>query len=177
MTLIHCYCIKPVINLATPFTILIFSVLSTASSQLNRLSTFKYLSTASSQLTVTVSTHLKLTQLFTPPPTNDHIINRWYLAEPLTVEDNRASEKQERSTCVSHNAVNMADTKSSHGLAATEVGMINCTRHDMKLPNGVGDLQKGERPTSISVARTSLSTGRGTWAEQMAKPLNGAGPI
>ncbi|KAG1729978.1 uncharacterized protein EDB91DRAFT_1239163 [Suillus paluster] len=56
----------------------------------------------------------------------------------------RATEKQERSTCVSHNAVNMADTKSSHGLAATGVGTIDCARHDMKLPNGVGDLQKGE---------------------------------
>ncbi|KAG2125464.1 hypothetical protein DEU56DRAFT_873093 [Suillus clintonianus] len=57
----------------------------------------------------------------------------------------RASDKQERSTCVSHNAVNMADTKSSRGLAATGVGTIDCARHDMKLPNGVGDLQKGER--------------------------------
>ncbi|KAG1855838.1 hypothetical protein C8R48DRAFT_749263 [Suillus tomentosus] len=57
----------------------------------------------------------------------------------------RASKKQERSTCVSHNAVNMADTKSSRGLAATGVGTIDCARHDMKLPNGVGDLQKGER--------------------------------
>ncbi|KAG1735743.1 uncharacterized protein EDB91DRAFT_1238195 [Suillus paluster] len=57
----------------------------------------------------------------------------------------RATEKQERSTCVSHNAVNMVDTKSSRGLAATGVGTIDCARHDMKLPNGVGDLQKGER--------------------------------
>ncbi|KAG1740920.1 hypothetical protein EDB19DRAFT_1895244 [Suillus lakei] len=56
-----------------------------------------------------------------------------------------ATEKQEQSTCVSHNTVNTADTKSSRGLAATGVGMINCARHDMKLPNGIGDLQKGER--------------------------------
>ncbi|KAG2094383.1 uncharacterized protein F5147DRAFT_747814 [Suillus discolor] len=52
---------------------------------------------------------------------------------------------QEKSTCVSHNAVNMADTKASKGLAATGVGTIDCARHDMKLPNGVGDLQKGEK--------------------------------
>ncbi|KAG2029343.1 hypothetical protein BDR03DRAFT_1018509 [Suillus americanus] len=52
---------------------------------------------------------------------------------------------QQKSTCSSHNAVNMADTKVSQGLAATGVGTINCTRHNMKLPNGVGDLQKGER--------------------------------
>ncbi|KAG2029419.1 hypothetical protein BDR03DRAFT_831708, partial [Suillus americanus] len=56
----------------------------------------------------------------------------------------RATERQERSTCVSHNAVNAADVKSSQGLAATGVGTIDCARHDMKLPNGVGDLQKGE---------------------------------
>ncbi|KAG1879205.1 hypothetical protein F4604DRAFT_1923360 [Suillus subluteus] len=31
------------------------------------------------------------------------------------------------------------------GLTATGVGMIDCARHDMKLPNGVGDLQKGEQ--------------------------------
>ncbi|KAG2147802.1 uncharacterized protein EDB93DRAFT_1250523 [Suillus bovinus] len=48
-------------------------------------------------------------------------------------------------TCVSHNAVNMADTKSSRGLAATGIGTVNCARHEFKLPNGVGDLQKGER--------------------------------
>ncbi|KAG2056724.1 hypothetical protein BDR06DRAFT_981166 [Suillus hirtellus] len=52
---------------------------------------------------------------------------------------------QEKSTCVSHNAVNMADTKALKGLAATGVGTIDCARHDMKLPNGVGDLQKGEK--------------------------------
>lgn len=49
------------------------------------------------------------------------------------------------STCVSHNAINMADTKSSCGLAATGVGTVDCARHDMKCPNGVGDLQKGEK--------------------------------
>ncbi|KAG1881536.1 hypothetical protein C8R48DRAFT_783640 [Suillus tomentosus] len=52
---------------------------------------------------------------------------------------------QEKSTCVSHNTVNMADTKSWKGLAATGVGTVDCTRHDMKLVNGVGDLQRGER--------------------------------
>ncbi|KAG1888985.1 uncharacterized protein F5891DRAFT_1131915 [Suillus fuscotomentosus] len=52
---------------------------------------------------------------------------------------------QEKSTCVSHNAVNMADTKSSKGLAATGVGTVDCACHDMKLPNSVGDLQKGEK--------------------------------
>ncbi|KAG1746445.1 hypothetical protein EDB19DRAFT_1894208 [Suillus lakei] len=52
---------------------------------------------------------------------------------------------QERSTCSSHNAVNLADTKASRGLAATGTGTIDCARHNFKRPNSVGDLQKGER--------------------------------
>ncbi|KAG1720834.1 hypothetical protein EDB19DRAFT_1898407 [Suillus lakei] len=52
---------------------------------------------------------------------------------------------QEKSTCSSYSAVNMADTKSSHGLAITGLGTVNCTQHNMKRPNTVGDLQKGER--------------------------------
>ncbi|KAG2031834.1 hypothetical protein BDR03DRAFT_936192 [Suillus americanus] len=61
-----------------------------------------------------------------------------FLAEHLT-------ETQEKSTCSSHNAVNMADTKQSQGLAATGVSTVDCARHNFKLPNGVGDLQKGEK--------------------------------
>ncbi|KAG2336588.1 hypothetical protein BDR05DRAFT_896498, partial [Suillus weaverae] len=49
------------------------------------------------------------------------------------------------STYSSHNAVNMTDTKTSQGLAATGVSTTVCLYHDMKLKNGVGDLQKGER--------------------------------
>ncbi|KAG2090914.1 uncharacterized protein F5147DRAFT_748193 [Suillus discolor] len=56
---------------------------------------------------------------------------------------------QQKSTCSSHNAVNMADTKVSQGLAATGVGTIDCARHNMKLPNSVGDLQKGEKYTNM----------------------------
>ncbi|KAG2035436.1 hypothetical protein BDR03DRAFT_934910 [Suillus americanus] len=42
-----------------------------------------------------------------------------------------------KSICVSHNVVNMADTKSLRGLAATGIGTVDCARHEMKLPNGV----------------------------------------
>ncbi|KAI5988585.1 hypothetical protein EDD15DRAFT_2389281 [Pisolithus albus] len=44
---------------------------------------------------------------------------------------------QEKSTCSSHNAVNMADSKSNQGLATTGVGSIICTHHNFKYPNGV----------------------------------------
>ncbi|KIK74769.1 hypothetical protein PAXRUDRAFT_19552 [Paxillus rubicundulus Ve08.2h10] len=56
---------------------------------------------------------------------------------------------QEKSTCSSHNAFNMADTKSNKGLSATGVGTMDCARHNMKLPSGVGDLQKGERDMNM----------------------------
>ncbi|KAG1800650.1 hypothetical protein EV424DRAFT_1474814 [Suillus variegatus] len=60
-------------------------------------------------------------------------------------QSERSTERQERSTCVSHNTVNTADTKASQGLAATGVGSVVCARHEMRLPNSVGDLQKGEK--------------------------------
>ncbi|KAG2143930.1 hypothetical protein BD769DRAFT_1348075 [Suillus cothurnatus] len=59
--------------------------------------------------------------------------------------DSNSDHIQEKSTCSSHNAVNMADTKSNRGPAATGLGTVNCARHNMKQPNAVGDLQKGER--------------------------------
>ncbi|KAG1784380.1 uncharacterized protein HD556DRAFT_1435459 [Suillus plorans] len=71
----------------------------------------------------------------------------------------RGCEPQEKSSCVSHNAVNMADTKSSRGLAATGVGTVDCARHDMKLPNGVGDLQKGERYLNMDYLVFSVMVG------------------
>ncbi|KAG1839753.1 hypothetical protein DFJ58DRAFT_718504 [Suillus subalutaceus] len=67
---------------------------------------------------------------------------------------------QEKSTCSFHNAVNMADTKVSHGLAATGVGTIDCARHNMKLPNGIGDLQKGERYMNMDFLFFSTLRGR-----------------
>jgi hypothetical protein len=49
------------------------------------------------------------------------------------------------STCNAHNAINKAENRNVHGLAATGIGGIDCTRHDMKRSCAVGDLQKGER--------------------------------
>ncbi|KAG1797806.1 uncharacterized protein HD556DRAFT_1464601 [Suillus plorans] len=51
--------------------------------------------------------------------------------------------------CASHNTVNLADTKNSWGLAATGVGAIVCTCHNLTCPSSVEDLQKGERYVNI----------------------------
>ncbi|KAI6040184.1 hypothetical protein EDC04DRAFT_2867759 [Pisolithus marmoratus] len=66
-----------------------------------------------------------------------------------------ANDVQEKSTCSSHNAVNMADTKANQGLNATGVGIVVCARHGMKLANGIGDLQKGERYVNMDYLFTS----------------------
>jgi hypothetical protein len=49
-------------------------------------------------------------------------------------------------TCGSKfNAVSQAYTKYSRGYSVTGVGGVDCARHGFKRPNGVVDLQKGER--------------------------------
>ncbi|KAJ7453515.1 hypothetical protein FB451DRAFT_1519932 [Mycena latifolia] len=58
--------------------------------------------------------------------------------------DKHWDQKQERSTCVSHDAVDKPD-RESLGTASSGIGTVDCARHNMKRPNGVGDLQKGER--------------------------------
>ncbi|KAJ7355180.1 hypothetical protein DFH08DRAFT_690485, partial [Mycena albidolilacea] len=55
-----------------------------------------------------------------------------------------AGESQERSTCVAHDAVDKPD-RESLGTASSGIGTVDCARHNMKRPNGVGDLQRGER--------------------------------
>jgi hypothetical protein len=49
------------------------------------------------------------------------------------------------STCSGLAALDYANTKFSRGYSTTGVGMGVCARHEFIQPNGVGDLQKGER--------------------------------
>ncbi|KAJ7182437.1 hypothetical protein C8R43DRAFT_1144448 [Mycena crocata] len=51
---------------------------------------------------------------------------------------------QERSHCVSHDAVDKPD-REARGTASSGIGAVDCARHNMKRPNAVGDLQLGER--------------------------------
>ncbi|KAF7303422.1 CxC2 domain-containing protein [Mycena indigotica] len=63
-----------------------------------------------------------------------------YRAHLLTITD-----EQEMSTCSGLAALDHANTKFSRGYSVTGVGMGVCARHEFVLPNGVGDLQAGER--------------------------------
>ncbi|KAJ6524914.1 hypothetical protein DFH09DRAFT_1095930 [Mycena vulgaris] len=61
----------------------------------------------------------------------DHLEKNWGQAQP-------------KSTCVAHDAVNTPD-KEVRGTASSGIGTVDCARHNMKRPRGVGDLQQGER--------------------------------
>ncbi|KAJ7789959.1 hypothetical protein B0H14DRAFT_3094779 [Mycena olivaceomarginata] len=53
-------------------------------------------------------------------------------------------QEPQRSTCVAHDAVDKPD-RESRGTASSGIGTVDCARHNMKRPNGVGDLQLGEK--------------------------------
>lgn len=50
----------------------------------------------------------------------------------------------ETSKCNNHDAIKSASMRGGKGTAASGVGTVECSRHDMKRPVSVGDLQKGE---------------------------------
>ncbi|KAJ7033118.1 hypothetical protein C8F04DRAFT_957903 [Mycena alexandri] len=53
--------------------------------------------------------------------------------------------EEEISNCSGFQAMFMANSKRTKGLRSTGVGGVTCSRHNMWLPNGMGDLQVGER--------------------------------
>lgn len=53
--------------------------------------------------------------------------------------------EDDHSTCNNHDAIKSATIRGGKGVAASGVGTVECSRHDMKRPTSVGDLQKGER--------------------------------
>lgn len=78
-----------------------------------------------------------------------HLTKHWNQPQEVsvglfTLASKLYSTFEQRSTCVDHDAVNKPD-KESRGNASSGVGAVDCIRHNMKRPQGVGDLQKGER--------------------------------
>ncbi|KAJ7098218.1 hypothetical protein C8R43DRAFT_1092381 [Mycena crocata] len=53
--------------------------------------------------------------------------------------------QEDISTCSGFQAMFLANLKRINGLRTSGVGGVTCTRHNMWRPNGIGDLQKGER--------------------------------
>ncbi|KIK69838.1 hypothetical protein GYMLUDRAFT_110482, partial [Collybiopsis luxurians FD-317 M1] len=59
-------------------------------------------------------------------------------------------------TCTGLAALDYANTKYSKGYSATGVGMYSCGCYKLVLPNGVGDLQKGEHYINIDYIFASM---------------------
>ncbi|KAJ7724201.1 hypothetical protein B0H16DRAFT_1736802 [Mycena metata] len=55
------------------------------------------------------------------------------------------TNQKEINSCSGLAALDYANTKFSRGYSSTGVGMCVCARHEFVQPNGVGDLQRGER--------------------------------
>ncbi|KAJ7023225.1 hypothetical protein C8F04DRAFT_970391 [Mycena alexandri] len=54
-------------------------------------------------------------------------------------------DEEEMSSCSGFQAMFLANAKKVKGLRSTGVGGVTCARHNMWRPNGMGDLQAGER--------------------------------
>ncbi|KAL0571778.1 hypothetical protein V5O48_010190 [Marasmius crinis-equi] len=61
----------------------------------------------------------------------------------------KRTDEQEISHCVGFNALAAANTKKHKGLRATGIGAVTCARHETFRPNGMGDLQVGERYSNM----------------------------
>ncbi|KAJ7906822.1 hypothetical protein B0H13DRAFT_1880221 [Mycena leptocephala] len=65
-------------------------------------------------------------------------------------------DQKQESTCVAHDTVDKPD-RESLGTASSGIGTVDCARHNMKRPSGVGDLQKGERLAGTPLKRLYVS--------------------
>ncbi|KAJ6479771.1 hypothetical protein C8R45DRAFT_1101216 [Mycena sanguinolenta] len=89
------------------------------------------------------------------PPLSDGwaymVKRRPYREYLLTVTD-----QKEMSTCSGLAALDHTNTKFSWGYSATGVGMGVCACHEFVQPNGVSDLQRGERYANMDYIFTSI---------------------
>ncbi|KAJ7039475.1 hypothetical protein C8F04DRAFT_1254756 [Mycena alexandri] len=63
------------------------------------------------------------------------------------------------STCIAFAALLQKDTRMTTGLRVSGVGGVVCARHECMLPNGLGDLQKGERYANMDYILMSALAG------------------
>ncbi|KAG7094297.1 hypothetical protein E1B28_007898 [Marasmius oreades] len=68
------------------------------------------------------------------------VLNDLYMAEV-----SKRATQEEISHCVGFKAISTANTKKTKGLCATGISAVSCARHETFRPNGIGDLQVGER--------------------------------
>lgn len=66
-------------------------------------------------------------------------------------------DQEEISSCAGFLALLLATAKRIKGMRSTGVGGCTCARHNMWAPNGIGDLQKGERYASYRCAGLQIT--------------------
>ncbi|KAF9781860.1 hypothetical protein BJ322DRAFT_1010483, partial [Thelephora terrestris] len=112
-------------------------------------------------LYVSMDANFKLKQKergFSDPPLSNglaYMVPNQKLQEHLS-HCSKSGQTGEINTCgSSFNAVSQAYTKYAKGYAVTGVGGVDCARHGFKRPNGVVDLQRGERYCNMDFALMS----------------------
>ncbi|KAF9496303.1 hypothetical protein BDN71DRAFT_1468824 [Pleurotus eryngii] len=103
-------------------------------------------------LFLAIDANFRLKRLSASNDVRDPGLNRGYayFVEERKYKDFLASHTAvmnsvEPSTCNNYDAVKLASLRGGKGTTASGVGTIECSRHDMKRPVSVGDLQLGER--------------------------------
>ncbi|KAJ7865989.1 hypothetical protein B0H13DRAFT_1636845, partial [Mycena leptocephala] len=76
--------------------------------------------------------------------------------EPYREYLRTVTDQKEMQTCSGLAALDYANTKFSRGYSSTGVGMGVCARHEFVQPNGVGDLQRGERFANMDWITASI---------------------
>ncbi|KAK7012748.1 CxC2 domain-containing protein [Favolaschia claudopus] len=86
-----------------------------------------------------------------------------YWVEPESYKEHLKNyvHEKEISTCIAFAALLQKDTRLTTGLRVSGVGGCVCARHECMRPNGLGDLQKGERYSNMDFIVMSALMGFG----------------
>ncbi|KAJ7846652.1 hypothetical protein B0H13DRAFT_1646562, partial [Mycena leptocephala] len=76
--------------------------------------------------------------------------------EPYREYLRTVTDQKEMKTCSGLTALDYANTKFSRSYSSTGMGMGVCARHEFVQPNGVGDLQRGERFANMDWITASI---------------------
>ncbi|KAJ6449029.1 hypothetical protein C8R47DRAFT_999334 [Mycena vitilis] len=81
--------------------------------------------------------------------------------EPTRYKDHlrRYVPEADVSTCIAFAALTQKETRNTAGLRVSGVGGVVCARHECVRPNGMGDLQKGERYANMDFIVSSAIKG------------------
>ena len=82
---------------------------------------------------------------------------------------------EDKSTCNNHDTIKLASMRGGKGAAATGIATAECSRHDMKRPMAVRDLQKGERSVLENIIHSHADTQNpdmSTWIISFSLALN-----